>query len=186
MRPPGEGIRRILSRPSHRRLDGSSLGSSRDFVLLVSESLRNEARIPPASSWWTSPRHAAFSVSTFSAGPARRLSARAAAASARTRATSRSRPSITAGWFHRLFHAGVRAVDIRDPYRPVEVAYFVPAVTAATAPRCVRWTAGSLQVAIQTNNVGWMIAASSTSRPRGPPACHRRAERSGAGSRGCP
>src|SRR6202008_476347 len=33
--------------------------------------------------------------------------------------------------FISYFNAGVRAVDVRDPYHPVEVGYFIPAITAA-------------------------------------------------------
>lgn len=44
------------------------------------------------------------------------------------------------------FNAGVRAVDIRDPFHPVEVGFFIPAITKKTAWR-------GRQQAIQTNNV---------------------------------
>lgn len=44
------------------------------------------------------------------------------------------------------FNAGVRAVDIRDPFSPKEVGYFIPRTTATTFP-----TGG--KIAIQTNNV---------------------------------
>ncbi len=44
------------------------------------------------------------------------------------------------------FNAGARAVDIRDPFLPVEVGFFIPAVTQRTARR------GGKR-AIQTNNV---------------------------------
>jgi hypothetical protein len=37
------------------------------------------------------------------------------------------------------FNAGVRALDIRDPYH--QVAYYIPAVNAYTEPRCLRSTA---------------------------------------------
>ncbi len=48
------------------------------------------------------------------------------------------------------FNAGVRGVDIRDPYNPKEVAYYIPAVTGNTTERCV---GGVCKVAIQTNNL---------------------------------
>ena len=48
--------------------------------------------------------------------------------------------------FISFFNAGVRALDIRDPYHPTEVGYFIPAITAATDKRCVKIDEqGSLQ-----------------------------------------
>ena len=34
------------------------------------------------------------------------------------------------------FNAGVRVLDIRNPYEPREVGYFIPSITKATQPRC--------------------------------------------------
>ena len=52
------------------------------------------------------------------------------------------------------FNAGVRALDIRDPYRPREVGYFIPAVTSKTDQRCIAEGASQrCKTAIQTNNV---------------------------------
>jgi hypothetical protein len=56
--------------------------------------------------------------------------------------------------FLSYFNAGVRAVDVRDPYHPKEIGYFIPAITAATDKRCVKLNGqDSRKVAIQTNNV---------------------------------
>ena len=56
--------------------------------------------------------------------------------------------------FFAHFNAGVRAVDIRDPYSPKEVAYYVPAITDKTDKRCVKLNdVERCKVAIQTNNV---------------------------------
>jgi hypothetical protein len=38
--------------------------------------------------------------------------------------------------FFSWFNAGVRVVDVRDPYRPKEVGYYIPARTAKTDQRC--------------------------------------------------
>jgi hypothetical protein len=52
------------------------------------------------------------------------------------------------------FNAGVRALDIRDPYHPKEVGYFIPAITAATDKRCIKINGqDACKIAIQSNNV---------------------------------
>ena len=52
------------------------------------------------------------------------------------------------------FNAGVRVVDIRNPFAPQEVARFIPAVTANTSESCVEIDgARQCDRAIQTNNV---------------------------------
>ncbi|WP_406858516.1 hypothetical protein ABEG18_02105 [Alsobacter sp. KACC 23698] len=56
--------------------------------------------------------------------------------------------------FIAFFNAGVRALDIRDPYNPKEVGFFIPSVTEATDKRCVKVDGKDrCKVAIQTNNV---------------------------------
>ena len=56
--------------------------------------------------------------------------------------------------FVTFFNAGVRAIDIRNPYRPKEVGYFIPAITEATDKRCVKVDGKDrCKIAIQSNNV---------------------------------
>jgi hypothetical protein len=52
------------------------------------------------------------------------------------------------------FNAGVRAVDVRDPFHPKEIGYYIPAITEKTDKRCTGQGADEqCKVAIQTNNV---------------------------------
>ena len=55
------------------------------------------------------------------------------------------------------FNAGVRAVDMRDPYNPREVGYYIPATNKHTEPSCAKVAAVSggarCRIAIVTNNV---------------------------------
>jgi hypothetical protein len=52
------------------------------------------------------------------------------------------------------FNAGVRAIDIRDPYTPKEVGYFIPPITEATNQRCIKVDGQDrCKIAIQSNNV---------------------------------
>ncbi len=52
------------------------------------------------------------------------------------------------------FNAGVRVVDVRDPFYPEEIAFYIPAVTENTEPRCITVDGEDLcKTAIQTNLV---------------------------------
>jgi hypothetical protein len=56
--------------------------------------------------------------------------------------------------FFSYFNAGVRVVDVRDPYHFTEVASYIPATTAMTAERCSAIDGKqSRKIAVQTNNV---------------------------------
>jgi hypothetical protein len=56
--------------------------------------------------------------------------------------------------FIAFFNAGVRALDIRNPFQPKEVGYFIPAITEKTDKRCVKVDGQDrCKTAIQTNNV---------------------------------
>jgi hypothetical protein len=52
--------------------------------------------------------------------------------------------------FVAYFNAGIRAVDIRNPWSPKELGYYIPATTDNTEKRC---DARGCKAAIQTNNV---------------------------------
>jgi hypothetical protein len=126
-------------------------------VLLVSESLRNECQEVRQLSFMVdvTTERTPYSVATFEVpdptGDFCRRGGRFGPHS--------SQESFTPVFYGRLvflayFNAGVRAVDIRDPFHPVEAAHFIPAVTARTDKRCVE-VAGvpRCKIAIQTNNV---------------------------------
>ena len=56
--------------------------------------------------------------------------------------------------FVSYFNAGVRAMDIRDPFHPAEVAFYIPATTKNTEQRCVKiGEQERCKVVIQTENV---------------------------------
>jgi hypothetical protein len=70
-----------------------------------------------------------------------------------------SNESFTPIYYNRIlfiahFNAGVRAIDVRDPFFPKEIGYYIPAITDKTDKRCVGQGADQhCKIAIQTNNV---------------------------------
>jgi hypothetical protein len=73
--------------------------------------------------------------------------------------THSSNENMTPIYYNRVlfiahFNAGVRALDIRDPFNLKEIAYYIPAITTKTDKRCVGTGADQkCKTAIQTNNV---------------------------------
>jgi len=132
-------------------------GRVRDVVVLVSESLKNECQEVRQLTFLVdvSTESKPFPISTFqvpeASGDFCRRGGRFGPHS--------SSESFTPIYYGKLvflayFNAGVRAVDIRDPFNPREVAFYIPAPTPNTAPRCVKvGGAERCKVAIQTNNV---------------------------------
>ena len=73
--------------------------------------------------------------------------------------THSSNENMTPIYYNRVlflahFNAGLRAIDIRDPFNPKEIGYYIPAITSKTDKRCVGTGANEkCKIAIQTNNV---------------------------------
>ena len=138
--------------------DKDKVGKVRNFVAVTNEQIKNECQEPRQFVWFvdvTVERHPA-SVSTWGVPEA---SGDFCSRGGRF-GTHASNESMTDIYYRRImffshFNAGVRAVDIRDPYHPKEVAYYIPAVTKNTDKRCITLENGEerCKTAIQTNNV---------------------------------
>jgi len=131
-------------------------GKTADFVVIVNESTQNECREYRQMVFFVdvTDEKKPFPVSNFDVAE---TSGDFCSRGGRFGAHS-SNESFTPIYYKRMifvtyFNAGVRAVDIRDPYRPKEAGYYIPAITDKTDKRCVKTESGeSCKVAIQSNN----------------------------------
>jgi hypothetical protein len=136
---------------------GRDKGAPRDFVFVVNESLANEC---------TEPRQRVFvvdvtdekvpvGVATFNVPePSGNFCTRGGRFGSHS--SNENQPPMYAKRviFVAWFNAGVRAVEITDPFHPREIGYYIPATTEKTDKRCVKTDSGErCKVAIQTNNV---------------------------------
>ncbi len=132
-------------------------GKSRDFLIVVSEATQNQCQ---------QSRHLAFFVDMTEESkpfPVSNFQVPEALGNFCDRGgrfgTHATNESFTPIYYKKMifisyFNAGVRAVDIRDPYHPKEVGFFIPATTEKTDKRCVKINnVETCKVAIQTNNV---------------------------------
>jgi hypothetical protein len=132
-------------------------GRTRDILMIVDEAILNECNEPRQMVWFAdiSVESRPTMISTFNVPEA---SGSFCQRGGRFGAHS-SNESMDPIFYKKLafiawFNAGVRAVDVRDPYHPKEVGYFIPSVTDKTDKRCVKVDGKDrCKVAIQTNNV---------------------------------
>ena len=129
----------------------------RDIVVVVDESLANECTEPRQFVWIAdvSDEKTPVVISTFNVPEA---SGNFCSRGGRfgSHSSNENQPAMYYGKyvFATWFNAGVRAIDISDPYHPKEAGFYVPATTDKTDKRCVKDASGEhCKVAIQSNNL---------------------------------
>lgn len=134
------------------------IGRVRNFVVVTDEQIQNECQEPRQMVWFvdiTVENHP-VGVATYGAaeqpGDFCHRGGRFG-----THSSNENMTPIYYGreMFFSHFNAGVRAVDVRDPYHPREVGYYIPATNKNTDKRCIKRDDGTehCAVVIQTNNV---------------------------------
>jgi hypothetical protein len=132
-------------------------GKVRDFVMIADEQILNECQEPRQMVWFVDVtiESQPMVVSNFEVPEA---SGHFCDRGGRFGSHS-SNESMAPVFYKKValvtyFNAGVRAIDIRNPYQPKEIGYFIPSITEATDKRCIKVDgADRCKVAIQSNNV---------------------------------
>ena len=129
----------------------------RDFVMIVDEQILNECQEPRQMAWFVDVtiEKQPMVVSNFQVPEASGHFCDRGG-----RFGTHSVNESTAPVFYKkvafvtYFNAGVRAIDVRNPYQPKEIGYFIPAITEATDKRCIKVNGQDrCKTAIQSNNV---------------------------------
>ncbi len=132
-------------------------GKTRDIVMIVDEQIRNECQEPRQMVWFVDVTIEAHPmvVSNFQVPEeSGHFCDRGGRFGAHSSNESMAPIFYKKVAFITYFNAGVRAVDVRDPYHPKEIGYFIPSITEATDKRCVKVDGKDrCKVAIQSNNV---------------------------------
>jgi hypothetical protein len=132
-------------------------GQTRDIVMIVDEEIRNECQEARQFVWFADVtlEKTPTIISTFVVPEAQgHFCDRGGRFGSHS-----SNESMTGPFYKKValvtwFNAGVRAIDVRDPYQPKEVGYYIPAITEATDKRCIQLDGKErCKVAIQSNNV---------------------------------
>ena len=132
-------------------------GKTRDILMIVDEAILNECNEPRQMIWFADVtiESRPTMISTYTVPEA---SGHFCQRGGRFGSHS-SNESMAPVFYKKIaliawFNAGVRAIDVRDPYHPKEIGYFIPAITDKTDKRCVKVDGKDrCKVAIQTNNV---------------------------------
>jgi hypothetical protein len=132
-------------------------GRVRDIVMIVDEQIRNECQEERQIVWFVDVTVEAkpMVVSNFSVPEASgNFCHRGGRFGAHSSNESMAPVFYKKVVFITYFNAGVRAVDVRNPYQPKEIGYFIPSITEATDKRCIKVDGQDrCKTAIQSNNV---------------------------------
>jgi hypothetical protein len=140
--------------------DADFYWNTRDIVVLVNESTANECREAHQQVYLVDVTDEPFPM-TISNYKVDESEGNFCSRGGRFGAHS-SNENMTDDYYRKIvfiayFNAGVRAVDIRDPFHPKEVGKYIPATTKNTAERCVDNNDDDVddvcKIAIQTNNL---------------------------------
>ena len=165
--PPMHGAHTVFPVPGMEIAEFSKnlLGNVRDFVVITDEAIQKECLEGRQMVWFVdvTTETKPFGVSTWTVPE---KSGNFCTRGGRF-GTHSSNESFTPIYYKRImffahFNAGVRAVDIRDPFNPKEIGYYIPAMTKNTVvletPASIQsatlpFTDASKKAAVQTNNV---------------------------------